>query len=113
MGSLKIPPIRFIRKAGYMENIYIRMSTNLSNPDPPNCPITRNVNLIRLNVSSFVNKNTHLEVYDHTEDEDGGHEVHEVGQVLPVEGLPQSPDLVLPGGEQMEQSNQSTLKLSS
>ena len=89
------------------------MSTNLSNPDPPNCPITRNVNLIRLNVSSFVNKNTHLEVYDHTEDEDSGHEVHEVGQVLPVEGLPQSPDLVLPGGEQMEQSNQSTLKLSS
>ena len=89
------------------------MSTNLSNPDPPNCPITRNVNLIRLNVSSFVNKNTHLEVYDHTKDEDSGHEVHEVGQVLPVESLPQSPDLVLPGGEQMEQSNQSTLKLSS
>ena len=60
-----------------------------------------------------VKNNTHLEVYDHTKDKDGGHEVHEVGQVLPVESLPQSSDLILPGGEQMKQSNQSTLKLSS
>ena len=39
-----------------------------------------------------------LEVYDYAEDKDGGHQVHEVGQVLPVEGLPQGADLVLAGG---------------
>ena len=56
---------------------------------------------------------TYLEVYDDSEDENGGHEVHEVGQVLPVEGLSQSPHLVLAGGQQVEEGNHSTLELGS
>ena len=40
-------------------------------------------------------KNPYLEVYDHTKDEDGGEQVHEVGQVLPVEGLSQGSHLEL------------------
>ena len=52
-----------------------------------------------------------MEVNHHTEDEDGGEEVHQVGQVLPVESLPESPDLVLPGGQEVEQSDHGTLKL--
>ena len=47
----------------------------------------------------------HLEVDDNAEDEDGCHEVHEVGEVLPVEGLPQGADLVLSGGKQVAQSD--------
>jgi len=54
-----------------------------------------------------------LEVYDDSEDENGGHEVHEVGQVLPVEGLSQSSHLVLAGGQQVEEGNHSTLELGS
>ena len=52
-----------------------------------------------------------MEVYDDAEDEDGGHEVHEVGQVLPVEGLPESSDLVLPGCQEMEESDHGSLEL--
>ena len=53
-----------------------------------------------------------MEVYHHTEDEDGGEEVHQVGQVLPVESLPESPDLVLSGGQEVEQSDHGALELS-
>ena len=52
-----------------------------------------------------------MEVYHHTEDEDGGEEVHQVGQVLPVESLPESPDLVLSGGQEVEQSDHGALEL--
>ena len=34
MGSLKIPPIRSIRKAGYMEHIYTNVN-KLIKPGPP------------------------------------------------------------------------------
>ena len=44
----------------------------------------------------------YLEVDDYTKDKDGCHQVHEVGQVLPVESLPQSSNLVLSCSEQME-----------
>ena len=43
-----------------------------------------------------------LEV-DDAEDEDRSTEVHQVGKILVVEGLPESVDLVLAGGEQEEQ----------
>ena len=54
---------------------------------------------------------TDLEVYDYTKDEDSGEEVHEVGQVLAVEGLSQGAHLVCPCGQQVEESNDSPLKL--
>lgn len=54
----------------------------------------------------------HLEVYDHSEHKDGGDEVHEVGQVLSVEGLSQGTHLVCAGGQEMEESNDGPLKLS-
>ena len=44
-----------------------------------------------------------LEVDDDAEDEDRSTEVHQVGKILVVEGLPESVDLVLAGGEQEEQ----------
>ena len=53
----------------------------------------------------------YLEVDDYTEDEDGGEEIHEVGEVLPVEGLSQGPDLVLAGGEEVEQRDDGPLEL--
>ena len=42
------------------------------------------------------------EVDDDPKDEYRGAEVHQVGQVLAVEGLTQGTDLVLAGGEQVE-----------
>lgn len=53
-----------------------------------------------------------LEVYDHCKHKDGGDEVHKVGQVLSVEGLSQGTHLVCAGGQQMEESNDGSLKLS-
>ena len=53
----------------------------------------------------------YLEVYDNAEDQDCGHEVHQVGKVLPVESLPEGPDLVLSGGEEMEQCDHGALEL--
>ena len=53
----------------------------------------------------------HLEVYDHPKDKDCGKKVHKVGQVLPVEGFPQTPHLVLPGGQEVEEGDDCTLKL--
>ncbi len=57
----------------------------------------------------MVNGN-HLEVDDYAEDEDSSHEVGEVGQVLPVERLPESPHFVLSRGEQMEECNDGAFK---
>lgn len=55
---------------------------------------------------------TDLEIYDHGKDKNGSDEVHEVGQVLPVESLSQSSHFVSTSGQQVEQSDNSTLKLS-
>ena len=52
-----------------------------------------------------------LEVYHHSKDEDCCEEVHQVGEVLPVEGLPESSDLVLPGCQEMEESDHGSLEL--
>ena len=52
-----------------------------------------------------------MEVYHHAEDKDGGEEIHQVGEVLSVEGLPEGPDLVLSGGQEVEQSNHRSLEL--
>ena len=52
-----------------------------------------------------------LEVDHHAEDEDGGSQVHQVGQVLSVEGLAQGAHLVLPGGEQVEEGDDGALEL--
>ena len=51
-----------------------------------------------------------LEVYHHSKDEDCCEEVHQVGEVLSVESLPESPDLVLPGGQEVEQSDHGALE---
>ena len=54
---------------------------------------------------------TDLEVYDDGEDEDGGQQVHEVGEVLAVEGFAQTSHLVLAGSQQVEQRDHRTFKL--
>ncbi len=54
-----------------------------------------------------------LEVYDEHKHEHGGQEVGHVGQVLAVESLLQSADLVLLGDEQMEERNDGSFKFSS
>ena len=53
-----------------------------------------------------------LEVDDDQEDGDGGQQLHDVGQVLAIEGLLQGPRLVRAGDEQMEQGDDCPLKLS-
>jgi len=55
---------------------------------------------------------TDLEVYDNSKDEDCRDEVHKVGQVLSVEGLSQSSHFISTSGQQVEQSNNGSLKLS-
>ena len=55
---------------------------------------------------------TYLEVYDDTKDENGGHQVHQVGQVLPVKSFPESTDFVLTGSQQVEESNDSSFEFS-
>mmetsp|Transcript_57425 Transcript_57425/g.128203 ORF Transcript_57425/g.128203 Transcript_57425/m.128203 type:complete len:393 (-) Transcript_57425:510-1688(-) len=52
-----------------------------------------------------------LEVDDDKEDEDGGHDVCQVGQILPVEGLFESAPLVWSREQQVEESDESTLEL--
>lgn len=52
----------------------------------------------------------HLEVYDDSKDEHRGDQVHEVGQVLPVEGFPQSSHFVRPSGQKMEESDDGSLE---
>ena len=53
----------------------------------------------------------YLEVDDNAKDEDGCHEAHEVGEVLPVEGFLDATDLVRARGQQVEESDDRTLKL--
>ena len=53
----------------------------------------------------------YLEVNDNSKDEDGGHQVGQVGQVLSVEGLSQGADLILTGGQQVEEGNDGPLEL--
>ena len=43
-----------------------------------------------------------LEVYNHGKDQNGGHQVHQVGQVLAVESFAKSAHLVLASGQQVE-----------
>lgn len=52
-----------------------------------------------------------LEVDDNAEDEDGSQQVHDVGEVVAVEGLLQGTGLVGAGEEQVEESDQGTLEL--
>lgn len=54
----------------------------------------------------------HLEVYDHCKNKDCGDEVHEIWQVLPVEGLSEGAHLIRACGQQMKQCDDSSLKLS-
>lgn len=54
-----------------------------------------------------------LEVYDYSKDEDGGQEVHQVGEVLTVEGLAQAANLVLTCCEQVEKSDNGTFEFGS
>ena len=56
-------------------------------------------------------ESNHLEVDDDGKDEDGGQQVHEVGQVLAVEGLAQGAHLVLARGQQVEQGDDGALEL--
>ena len=58
-----------------------------------------------------ISLNNYLEVDHYTKDEDGSEEIHQVGKVLPVEGLPEGPDLVLPRGEEVEQRDHGALEL--
>lgn len=52
----------------------------------------------------------YLKVYDDSKDEHCGDQVHEVGQVLPVEGFPQSSHFVRPSGQKMEESDDGSLE---
>lgn len=52
-----------------------------------------------------------LEVDDSTENDDGGDQVHDVGEVLAVERLLERNSLVGPGEEQVDKGNESTLEL--
>lgn len=52
----------------------------------------------------------YLKVYYYSKDKHCGEEVHEVGQVLSVKGLPQGPHFVCPSGQQMEESNDGPFK---
>ena len=53
----------------------------------------------------------YLEVNDDSKDKDCCHQVGQVGQVLAVECLAQSSDLVLSGGQQVEERNDRALEL--
>uniref|UniRef100_A0A182F0P3 Uncharacterized protein n=1 Tax=Anopheles albimanus TaxID=7167 RepID=A0A182F0P3_ANOAL len=52
-----------------------------------------------------------LEVYDHREHEHRRQQVHQVGQILAVEGFAQGAHLILARGEQVEQRDHGTLEL--
>jgi len=56
---------------------------------------------------------TYLEVDDHSEDENGCHQVEKVGEILSVESFTESTNFVLSGGQKMEQCNHSSFELSS
>ncbi len=55
---------------------------------------------------------TNLEVYDHTENENSCQQIHQIWEVLSVEGFSESSDFVSTGGKEMEQCDNSTLKFS-
>ena len=52
-----------------------------------------------------------LKVNDNDKDEDGGEEIGQVGKILSVESFLESADLVVAGNEQVEESNNGSLKL--
>lgn len=52
----------------------------------------------------------HLKVYDDSKDEHCGDQVHEVGQVLSVEGFPQRSHFVRASGQKMEESDDGSLE---
>jgi hypothetical protein len=52
-----------------------------------------------------------LQVNDDAENENGGQQVHDVGQVLAVESLAQSELLVWPSDQEVDERNDCTLKL--
>lgn len=54
-----------------------------------------------------------LEVDDHGEHDDGGNEVHDVGETLPPEGLAKSTTLVVPGEDEVEERDDGALELGS
>lgn len=54
-----------------------------------------------------------LEINDNDEDEDGGHEVGDVGEVLAIEGLLEGANLVVSGDQKVEQSNDSSFEFRS
>lgn len=67
-------------------------------------------------VSGALNRQVHpesLEVYYYSKNEDGGEQVHQVGQVLTVESLTESSDFVLSGGQEMEQGDYSSFEFGS
>ena len=53
---------------------------------------------------------THLEINDNSKHEDGSDQVHEIREVLAVEGLSEGSDLVCAGGQQVEQRNDGAFK---
>ncbi len=53
-----------------------------------------------------------LEVDDNGKDQNGCHDVHQVGEVLAVEGLSQSANLVGSRGQQVEQRNDCSFEFS-
>ena len=55
----------------------------------------------------------YLEVDDNAKNEDSREEAHEVGKILTVESLTESLDLVSARCQQVEQSDNGTLELSS
>ena len=56
-------------------------------------------------------RRSYLEVDDDGEDEDGGEQVHQVGQVLSVEGFAKGAHLVVSGGDEVEESDDRPLEL--
>ena len=61
--------------------------------------------------TEFPNDISYLKIYDYSKDEDSCHEVGQVRQVLSVEGFPQGADLVLSGGQQVEEGNDCAFEL--
>ena len=54
----------------------------------------------------------YLKVNDNGEDEHGGEQVHQIGEILAVECFPQCANFVVSRCQQMEQSNDSTFEFS-
>ena len=66
--------------------------------------------LVSLRIVAIVMIRT-LQVDDNTEHQNGRQQIHDVGQVLTIEGLSQRHLLVWPGEEQVDQSNDRALEL--